>query len=234
MQRADFKIGSGGNTNFAKFIEHSNSASGNTSNILADKIKVGTSTVDFSDTLVQWKYAASSADNTFTLTDSTEGSADYVVFSPDQNYELIDQKRLIYGANGSFRIKAEMTSANSHVSPVIDLDRLNVVSIENNIDNGGIQDSDISITSRGSNYANVMQTSPTIGAYSANVSGGGTTNNATIMAQVEMTLNCASNTTSLLSANSGYEVSNEKPAQFVVGEAVMCNTSGANLSLIHI
>ena len=226
MQRADFKIGSGGNTNFAKFIEHSNSASGKTSNILADKIKVGTSTVDFSDTLVQWKYAASNG--TFTLNNTSETSADYVVFSPDQNYELVDQKRLIYGANGSFRIKAEMTSANSHVSPVIDLDRLNVVSIENNIDNGGIQDSDISITSRGSGYANVMQTSPTIGAYSANVSGGGTTNNATIMAQVEMTLNCASNTTSLLSANSGYEVSNEKPAQFVVGEAVMCNTSGAN------
>ena len=48
------------------------------------------------------------------------------------------------------------------------------------------------------------------------------------MAHVEMTLNCTSNTSSLLSANSGYVVSNEKPAAFVVGEAVMCNTAGAN------
>ena len=154
MQRADFTVGTGGNTNFVKFISHANSASGNTANVLADKIKVGTSTIEFSDTLVQWKYAASNG--TFTLNNTSETSADYVVFSPDQNYELIDQKKLIHGANGSFRIRAEMTSSNSHVSPVIDIDRLNIVSIENNVDNGGLQDSDISITTRGSGYSNVM------------------------------------------------------------------------------
>ena len=153
MQRADFTIGAGGNTNFAKFISHSNSASSNTANVMADKIKVGTSTIDFSDTSVQWKYAASNG--TFTLTDGTEGSADYVVFSPDQNYELIDRKRLVYGSNGSFRIRAEMKSANSHVSPVIDLDRLNVVSIENNIDDGGLSDKDFSVSTPGSGYVNV-------------------------------------------------------------------------------
>ena len=92
-QRADFTIGAGGNTNFVKFISHANSASGNTSNVLADKFKVGTSSIDFSDTNIQWKYAASNG--IFTLADGTEGSADYVVFSPDQNYELTDQKRLL-------------------------------------------------------------------------------------------------------------------------------------------
>ena len=68
-QRADFDIGTGGNTNFAKFISCANSAGGNTANVMADKIKVGTSTIEFSDTLVQWKYAASNG--IFTLEDSS-------------------------------------------------------------------------------------------------------------------------------------------------------------------
>ena len=68
-----------------------------------------------------------------------------------------------------------MTSANSHVSPVIDLDRLNVISIENNIDNAGLSDSDFSITTRGSGYANLMSS-----AYGATISGGGTTNAASL------------------------------------------------------
>ena len=234
-QRADFTIGAGGNTNFAKFMTHANSASGNTSNVLADKFKVGTSTIEFSDTTVQWKYAASDTAQTFNsvtgLNDASEGSADYVVFSPDQNYELTDQKRLIYGSNGSFRMRAEMTSANSHVSPVIDIDRLNIVSIENNIDNGGLQDSDLSITTKGSGYANVMGSAP---QYLATVVGGGTTNAATVNVHVEMTMNLLSNSTSLATSNTGHNIA--EGYRFVVGDPVMCSTTtnaGANDSGVY-
>jgi hypothetical protein len=213
-QRADFTIGVGGDTNFVKFISHANSASGNTANVMADKIKVGTSSIDFSDTTVQWKYAASNG--IFELTDTTESSADYVVFSPDQNYELTDQKRLIYGSNGSFRMRAEMTSANSHVSPVIDIDRLNIVTIENNIDDGGLSDSDFSISTKGSGYVNVMST-----AYVANVVDGGTTNTATVNVHVELTMNVDSNTTSLTTSNASINATD--PRAFVVGDAVMSN-----------
>ena len=218
MQRADFTVGAGGNTNFAKFISHSNSAASNTANVMADKIKVGTSTIDFSDTSVQWKYAASNG--TFTLADGTEGSADYVVFSPDQNYELIDRKRLVYGSNGSFRIRAEMTSANSHVSPVIDLDRLNVVSIENNIDDAGLSDPDFSVSTPGSGYVNVAPS-----AYTAAVVGGGTTNTATVNVHVELVMNVVSQTTpaTLLTSNTTHNLADGY--RFVVGDAVMCNTS---------
>jgi hypothetical protein len=119
-----------------------------------------------------------------------------------------------------------MTSANSHVSPVIDLDRLNVISIENNIDDGGLSNSDISISTKGSGYVNVMTFSSDIGAYVANVASGGTTNTATLMVHVEVTMNVVSQAGTLESANGGYEVSETKPAAFVVGEAVMCNTAG--------
>ena len=120
-------------------------------------------------------------------------------------------------------MRAEMISANSHVSPVIDLDRLNIISIENNIDNGGLQDSDMSITTRGSGYVNVETTTSTTGAYYATVANGGSSNAATAMVHVELTMNVVSTDTpnpTLASANGGYNVSEEKPAAFIVGEAV--------------
>ena len=214
MQRADFDIGGGSSNNFAKFITYANAATGNTANVMADVIKVGTSTVDFSDTEIQWKYAASNG--TFTLADGTEGSASYVKFSPDQNYELTDRKRIQAYTNGTFRIRAEMTSTNSHVSPVIDLDRLNLISVENYVDNGGLSDSDFSITTKGSGYVNVMS-----GAYTATIVSGGTTNTATVNVHVEMTMNVNSNSTTLASSNG----STPSAYTFVVGDAVMCNTA---------
>ena len=109
-----------------------------------------------------------------------------------------------------------MTSANSHVSPVIDIDRLNIVTIENNIDDGGLSDSDFSISTKGSGYVNVMST-----AYVANVVDGGTTNTATVNVHVELVMNVESNTTSLTTSNASINLTD--PRAFVVGDAVMSN-----------
>jgi len=216
MKRADFTVGTGGNTNFAKLQTHANSAIGNTANTLIDKARISTSHIEFSDTEIQYKIAASNS--TFTLGDGNESSADYVKISPDQNYEYVVQKRIINTTNGTFRVRAEMTSSNSHVSPVIDLDRLNVISIENLIDNGGLSNSDISISTKGSGYGNVMPQ-----AYTATLSGGGTSNGATLNVHVAVTMNCNSNSTTISSANGGYTVDGSNPGAFVVGEAVMAN-----------
>ena len=219
-KRADFSIGAGGSTNFAKFISHANSAAGNTANVSIDKFKVSTSTIEFSDTKIQWKYAASNG--SFALADGTEGSAVYAVFSPDQNYDVTDQKRIVYASNGTFRIRSEFTSANSHISPVIDLDRLNVISVENVIDNAGLSNSDISLTTRGSGYVNVMPQGAT-----STVSGGGTTNNATLNVHVEATMNVNTLASGSLTSSNG---SHSAPYTFVVGEAVMANTAANPLA----
>jgi hypothetical protein len=119
-----------------------------------------------------------------------------------------------------------MTSANSHVSPVIDIDRMNVISVENLVDDGGLSNSDISITTRGSGYANVMSS-----AYTATLSSGGTTNTATLNVHVEMTMNVNSNSTTISSANAGYTVDGAtKPGAFKIGEAVMANTAADSLT----
>jgi hypothetical protein len=117
-----------------------------------------------------------------------------------------------------------MTSTNSHVSPVIDVDRLNLISIENVIDNGGLSNADFSITTKGSGYVNI-----TPQAVTATVVGGGTDNTATVNCHVEVTFNCVSNSSSLTSSNGDYTVTGTAPAAFVIGEAIMANTDVDNL-----
>ncbi|MBF83857.1 MAG: hypothetical protein CL489_05205 [Acidobacteria bacterium] len=213
-QRCDFTVGVGGNTNFAKFGEHANSASGNTSNVCVDKFKITSSTIDFSDTNIQWKYASSNS--TYVLNDTQDATAGYTVISPDQNYDLIDQKIMVAAANGSFRLRAEMTSANSHVSPVIHLDRVNLTVVENLVDNAGLSNNDISITQMGSGYSNVVPQ-----AYTAPITGGGSVNLATTNVHAEVTMNVVSAAGTLSSANSG----THSAYAFVPGEAVMATTS---------
>jgi hypothetical protein len=217
MERANFDIGVGGNTNFAKFINSANSASGNTSDVVVDTFRISTSTIDFSDTETQWKYVASNS--TYTMTDILESTAIYTDYTNNQNINLTDQKKLIHTSNGNFRLRAELVSANSHVSPVIDIDRLNITSVENIIDNGELSDSDITIITRGSGYENVESQ-----AVTATLTGGGTTNTATLNVHVSVTMNVISNSTTITSANSSYTVDDSNPGIFVVGEAVMANT----------
>ena len=54
--------------------------------------------------------------------------------------------------NGMFSINCTMSTSNSHVSPVIDLDRMSVITIENDIDNAIISANDIVVTTRGTGY----------------------------------------------------------------------------------
>mgnify|MGYP001208318918 CR=1 FL=1 len=218
MKRAEFSIGQGGSNNFAKMVVHCNGAYGNTANVDVDEFNVSTSSLDFSDTETVWKYVASN--NSYSMDDTKEGTAVYTELSTNQNYKLKDRKRMIATSNGTFRLRAEMTSANSHVSPVIDLDRLNMTTVKNIVDNGELSDSDITVMVRGSGYENVEPQFVT-----ATLAGGGTDNVATLNVHVSVTMNCNSNSTTISSGNSAYTVDGSNPGQFIVGEAVMANTA---------
>ncbi len=219
MKRAEFSIGAGGSNNFAKLIVNCNGAYGNTSNVEVDNFNVGTSTLDFSDTDTVWKYVASN--NSYTMADAKEGTAVYTELTPNQNFKLKDRKRFVATSNGTFRLRAEMISANTHVSPVIDLDRLNVITVKNIIDNGELSNSDITVTTRGSGYENVEPQFVT-----ATLTGGGTDNIATLNVHVSVTMNVNSNSSTITSGNTTYTVDDANPATFIVGEAVMANTAG--------
>ena len=135
--------------------------------------------------------------------------------------------------NGMFLVNASMSTSNSHVSPIIDLDRLSVITIDNDVDDAGISANDIIITTVGSGYTNSAAA-----AYSGTISApdlsDGTT--ATVNVQVEVTLsvNTASaiSSNAIISSNSDYTVNASAAGAFVVGEGVriVANTAGGEVS----
>ena len=99
---------------------------GNTENVNYQTFKVTTSTIEFSNTTVDYQFK--SFDTTNTLVDFTN-------FSTDQNILLTSGRQMTSSTNGMFLVNASMSTSNGHISPVIDLDRLSVITIENDVDN---------------------------------------------------------------------------------------------------
>jgi len=212
MNRCNF-TGTGGANNYAKFITHANGASGNTANVQYQTFKASGSTIEFSNTTMNIAYESFNTSNT---------SLGFTPFSLEQNINLTSTRQLTASTNGMFNINATMSTSNGHVSPVIDVDRLNLIVVENNVDNAGLSANDIVVTTTGAGYTNV---SPT--AYTATVSAPDLTTGATATTNVfvEVTMTVGSG---LESANADYTVGPSNPGQFVVGEGVIVVANNAS------
>ena len=167
--------GTGGVNNYAVFSSHANGAAGNTANVLYQTFKTTTSTIEFSNTAVNYQFKSY---------DTTNTAVDYTNFSTDQNILLTSGRQMTSDTNGMFLVNASMSTSNSHVSPIIDLDRLSVITIDNDIDDAGISANDIIITTLGSGYTNTSAAAYTGTITAPDVSGGTT---ATVNVQVEVT-----------------------------------------------
>jgi len=223
LVRCEFS-GTGGVNNYAVFSSHANGAAGNTANVLYQTFKTTTSTIEFSNTVVNYQFKSF---------DTTNTAVDYANFSTDQNIILTSGRQMTSDTNGMFLVNASMSTSNSHVSPIIDLDRLSVITIDNDIDDAGISANDIIITTLGSGYTNTAASGYT-GTISAPDVTGGTT--ATVNVQVEVTLsvNTASaiSSNAIISSNSDYTVNASAAGSFVIGEGVriVANTAGGEVS----
>ena len=221
MRRCDF-TGTGGVNNYAVFSSHANGASGNTANVKYQTFKTTTSTIEFSNTTVDYQYKSF---------DTTNTAVDYKNFSTDQNILLTSGRQMTSSTNGMFLVNASMSTSNSHVSPVIDLDRLSVITIDNDVDNAGLAANDIIVTTVGAGYTN-----SSAGAYSGTVSAAdlstGSTTTVNVQVEVTMTVNTGAGSNALISANSDYTVNASAAGKFVVGEGVRIagNTPGGEVS----
>jgi len=219
LSRCDF-TGTGGVNNYAVFSSHANGAAGNTANVLYQTFKTTTSTIEFSNTAVNYQFKSF---------DTTNTAVDFADFSTDQNILLTDGRQMTSDTNGMFSVNASMSTSNSHVSPVIDLDRLSVITIDNDIDNAGISANDIIITTLGSGYTNTAASGYT-GSISAPDLSDGTTATVNVQVEVTLSLNTASaiSSNAIISSNSDYTVNATFPGAFVIGEGVriVANTSG--------
>ena len=216
LQRCDFtgqKIV--GSNNQVRLVSHANGASGNTANVLYQTFKTTGSTINFSNTAMNFQYKSF---------DTSNSAVEFADFSMDQNIILSSGRQMTSSTNGMFLVNASMATVNSHISPVIDLDRMNVIVIDNDIDNGGLSANDVVIVNSGNGYVNVAPS-----AYTATVSSSESGNTATMNVHVEVTLsvntaydpaNASPADNGLASANAGYTVDGTNPGAFVVGEAI--------------
>ena len=200
--------GPGGANNFARFDSHANGANGNTANVNYQTFKVTTSTIEFSNTQMSLK---------FNSANTSGANVGFAEFNTDQNIVLANTRMMKMNSNGMFIINAVMSTTDSHVSPVIDIDRLSVITIENDIDDAVLAANDFTVTSRGSGYTNTAANGATATISSPNLG----SNTATVNVHCEVTLTLSGTSSDhLQSGNSSYTVNTSTSGQFVVGEGI--------------
>ena len=132
-------------------LTNSTTSSGNaTSNSIMESMKVVADIMEFANTGSIYHYYSTSKDATI--------KSDAVQFTINKNINLKTQQQVTYETDtlvdayaNSFQLNVYFTSANTIISPVFDETRSGVISIENDVNNAGIKNSNILIISSGSN-----------------------------------------------------------------------------------
>lgn len=108
---------------------------------------------------------------TYSTTIKSSGQkVSYKELIPEETIEFDDNlgRRVITPDNQSLIVRASISSTNEDITPLIDILKMNIISIENLINNGGIANSDIRLEFKGQDYSNAAQVAITIAG------GGGT------------------------------------------------------------
>lgn len=173
VNRCEFDTG----THVAYFPSQSVPLSGTTSGVNYDVFKLSTSQLTFSNTAIEFAYKGIPATSTVASESNRSSQIDssFITFNANRNVNLSEQKKFVpaidttgptdYSAN-NFYLRATFTSNDSKISPAIDMSRLNLITVENQINRGSIANSDIVVTNGGTGYS----TAPTV-----TISGGGGT-----------------------------------------------------------
>jgi len=138
--------------------------SGNTAGINYDVFKLSTSELTFSNTSIAYSFKGIDQSKTVESDANRTAQIDssWTSFSANRNITLTTQKKTVsplsttglttYSANNVY-LRAIMTSNDSKVSPAIDTSRINLITVENQVNRGSIANSDIVITNGGTNYS---------------------------------------------------------------------------------
>jgi len=113
-------------------------------NLVGDLIVVSTQHLTFKNAGIDYYYK--STDN------ATSTLSSYNSIKLDQNNILDDRIKIPTTTANSFVIKADLTTSDSLISPVIDTQRVRVVTVENIINNAGLSANNFTITNGGSAY----------------------------------------------------------------------------------
>ena len=96
-------------------------------------------------------------DYTFDSYNTSNSAQGYVSLTPNQSIDQTDTRQMTMQTNGKLLINCTMSTSNSHVSPVVDLDRLSLITIDNDVDDAVMSANDITITTMiNGEYCNVI------------------------------------------------------------------------------
>jgi hypothetical protein len=145
-----------------------------TNNVLMDEVKIAATEQQFAPTNITYEVKSLLTDGT-TVTDYVKLENNEIYkFGKDTDISSLTAKRrrLIPRANvASLNVKVTMTTTDTRVSPVINRERFSIFALQNIINNAGIANNLISITSPGShvNATNITVTisAPDVGANNA-------------------------------------------------------------------
>ena len=135
--------------------------SSKTANAVYDLMQVMSTDVVLSNTSIDYNFISQQ--------DGSGSTHGFLPFIPNSDYKMVDGygRRVLSTTTGNttFILRTAMQSSNPDISPMIDVTRLNLLSIENKINNLGLSNSDIVVANVGQNMQD--------GIYSLSLSGGG-------------------------------------------------------------
>lgn len=133
------------------------------SNVNVDSLLVHSLEINHKPTLTKYKFKSNNVSNTQD-TDYTYLPINYVYgFGSDlltSTKSSTRRRRIVKGDSNSFELGVEFTSSDSDVSPLVNIERASAITYENDINDAGITNTDISIVTVGShlNVANIVVT----------------------------------------------------------------------------
>jgi hypothetical protein len=170
VHRADFDTTTQG---IAEFV-----ATNPSSNVNTDIVFVEGGHLDFAGTVTAWAYKP---------TDVTGAYRDYYHLQIDQNTEL-SQRAKVLSTGNTFAVRATMMTSDPAISPVVDLQRLYSVMVQNKIDNGELTVNNFTIVSGGTGYGASTNVALTItGSTGSGAAAVATTNASGVITGITLT-----------------------------------------------
>ena len=135
--------------------------SSKTANSVYDLMQVMSTDVVLSNTSIEYNFISQQ--------DGTGATHTFLPFIPNNDYKMLDGfgRRVLSTTTGNttFILRTTLQSSNPDISPMIDITRFNLLTVENKINNLGLSNSDIVVANVGQNMQD--------GIYSLSISGGG-------------------------------------------------------------
>lgn len=127
------------------------SLSGSTSHTYYDLMKLNSSDLRFSSSVLDYEYQTTTADGSLRQTSFTP-----ILSGKNENFserKWLRKDHYDTDSKPDFLLRVGMSTTDPNVSPIIDLSRLNLITVKNNIQNGGFTDDDVSIITPGTGYS---------------------------------------------------------------------------------